>query len=191
MQPKVLVPGNECIKQFVQEPLHDPIEGVEGQVDAVIGEAVLRKIVGSDSFGTIAGTDHVLSFRAELRFFGGTLRRKDFRAQDGHAFFLVLVLGAFLFGLDDDTGRQVCDSDGGVGFIDMLTAGAAGAVGVDSQIFGADDEFIFGFGFRECGYGCGGGMDTSLRLGFGDTLDAVTASFVSKMVESAIALDEE
>ena len=47
---------------------------------------------------------------------------------------LVLGLGALVLALDDDSGRQVGDAHGGIGLVDVLAAGAGGAVGVDPQI---------------------------------------------------------
>jgi hypothetical protein len=46
------------------------------------------------------------------------------------------VLRALVLALDDDARRQVRDAHGGVGLVDVLAAGAGGAVGVDAQVAG-------------------------------------------------------
>jgi hypothetical protein len=50
--------GDEGIDHLVQRFAgHDLVELVESQVDPVVGEPPLRKVIGADSFGAIAGTD--------------------------------------------------------------------------------------------------------------------------------------
>ncbi len=58
--------------------------------------------------------------------------------QDLHRHFLVLVLAAFILAGDNDIGRQMRDTNRRVRLVDMLTARAAAAVGVDPQIFRVD-----------------------------------------------------
>jgi hypothetical protein len=48
------------------------------------------------------------------------------------------VLGSFVLTLDDNVCGQMGDSDCGTGLVDMLTAGAAGPVGIDPQVFSVD-----------------------------------------------------
>ena len=52
-------------------------------------------------------------------------------AQDLHGHRAVLVLRALVLAGHDDPGRQMGDAHRGVGLVDVLPAGAAGAVGVD------------------------------------------------------------
>src|SRR5690606_34832116 len=46
----------------------------------------------------------------------------------------VAVLGTIVLALHDDAGGLVRDADGRIGLVDVLAAGAAGAVGVDAQV---------------------------------------------------------
>ena len=55
------------------------------------------------------------------------------RLQLLHRLGSVLVLAALVLAGDDDAGRQMGDADGAVGGVDVLAAGAAGAIGVDPQ----------------------------------------------------------
>lgn len=43
--------GNQRIDQFVQIAFHNPVELVERQVDAMIGDTSLRKIISADTLG--------------------------------------------------------------------------------------------------------------------------------------------
>jgi len=53
-----LMLGDQRINEFVQRfPLHHLRQFVERQVDAVIGDAALRIIIGADAFRAVAGTD--------------------------------------------------------------------------------------------------------------------------------------
>ena len=52
-----LVLCRQRIDEFVEIAGHDAIDLVERQVDAVIGDAALREIVGADALAAIAGAD--------------------------------------------------------------------------------------------------------------------------------------
>ncbi len=45
------------------------------------------------------------------------------------------MLRTFVLALHDNAGRNMGNADGRVGFVDVLAAGAAGAKGVDAQVF--------------------------------------------------------
>ena len=50
--------GDEGIDHFVQRfARQDLVELVEREIDPVVGKPALRKIIGADAFGAIAGTD--------------------------------------------------------------------------------------------------------------------------------------
>ena len=59
-------------------------------------------------------------------------------AQNLHGRGAVAVLRAFVLALHDDAGRQMRQPNGRVGLVDVLPPGAAGAVGVHTQVLGAD-----------------------------------------------------
>ena len=45
----LLVIGNQRVNEFVHFALHHPIELVERQIDTMVGDAALRKIIGADA----------------------------------------------------------------------------------------------------------------------------------------------
>ena len=47
----------QSVDDIIQLSFHDTVELIDGQTDTVIGDAVLRIVVGTDLFGTVAGTD--------------------------------------------------------------------------------------------------------------------------------------
>ena len=63
-----------------------------------------------------------------------TLGLKDARAQQRHRLGAVLVLRALRLNGDDDARRQMSDANGGFGLVDVLSARALGAHGVDLEI---------------------------------------------------------
>src|SRR5579862_995045 len=44
-------------RQLVEVAVHDLVELVEGEVDAMIGDAPLREIIGADALGAVSGSD--------------------------------------------------------------------------------------------------------------------------------------
>ena len=52
---------HQCVADLGHIAVHDEIDFVQRQVDAVIGDAALRKIIGADALGTIAGADQRLA----------------------------------------------------------------------------------------------------------------------------------
>ena len=49
--------GGERIHQFIEIAINQLRNFVQRQIDAMVGDAALRKIVGTDAFGTIATAD--------------------------------------------------------------------------------------------------------------------------------------
>ncbi len=82
------------------------------------------------------------------------------------------------------------DANGGVGGVDALTARAARAVGIDTQVGLVDLDVDF-LGLGKHGDGGRGGLDAALGLGLGDALDAVHAALVLHDGVDAVALDLE
>jgi hypothetical protein len=62
--------------------------------------------------------------------------------QQRHGPGAVLVLGALVLALHDDARGQVGDAHRRVGLVDVLAAGAAGAVGVDAQVAAVDFHLV-------------------------------------------------
>ena len=89
---------------------------------------------------------------------------------------------------DNDAGGQMRDADSAVGLVDVLTAGAASAHGVDADVVGLDvDVDLLGLG--ENGDGRSGCVDAAARLGRRNTLNAVDAGFKLQLGENALAGD--
>src|SRR5690606_6885954 len=109
-------------------------EVVEGDVDAVVGDAVLGKVVGADAFAAIARAHHGLAGRAAAAFVLAQLLFVEPGAEHFQGLGLVLVLAALVLALHDKTGGYMGDANGGFGLVDMLAAGAAGAELVDAQV---------------------------------------------------------
>ena len=76
--------------------------------------------------------------RGQLRLALRDLALQQPRLEHPHRQLLVLVLGALVLALDHDARRQVGQADRGVGLVDVLAAGALGAVGVDAQVVVGD-----------------------------------------------------
>ena len=49
--------GHQRVGNLGHIAVHNEIDFVQGEIDAVIGDAALRKIIGADALGTIAGAD--------------------------------------------------------------------------------------------------------------------------------------
>jgi hypothetical protein len=56
------------------------------------------------------------------------------RAENFHRHRPVLVLRSLVLTRDHDAGREMGEAHRGIGFVDVLPAGAAGAIRVDAQI---------------------------------------------------------
>ena len=146
------------------------------EVDPVVGDPVLREVVGPDPLGAIDGADLAGAVRRGVGlglFLGQDLQS---RREDLHGAGLVLQLRAFVLAGDDDPGGQVGDAHSRVGGVHALAALAGGPVDVDAQIRLIDlDLFdLFGFGVDQHP----GRRSVHAPLGFsdGDPLDAVHAA---------------
>ena len=59
--------GNQGVGDFFQIAVHHEIQLVQGEVDAVVGYAALRVVVGADAFAAVAAADKGFAFGG---FFG-------------------------------------------------------------------------------------------------------------------------
>ena len=174
------------MNDVVDVAVHDCGDATAGVVDAVVGDAVLRKVVSADFFGAVASANERFTrIRGGGHFFGLFLFEKT-GTQDGHGFDAVLLLGAFVLHSNHDAGWQVCDADGRIGGIDALTAMTARTVDVDAEIFGVDFEVGFG-SFRKHGDGDSRSVDAALRFSNWHTLDAMDATFEFKLTIGVVA----
>ena len=112
-----------------------PSRTAAGVAGLVRGAQVLDHLVGvqhvAPDLVAPAGLDVLALELAELRLLllEGPLQEAGLEDLDG--VLLVLGLRALVLALDDDAGRAVGQADRAVGLVDVLAAGALGAVGVD------------------------------------------------------------
>src|SRR2546421_6839897 len=140
------------VDQIVEAPVQHFGEVVSRVVDAVIGDAILRKVVGPD-FGRAIARAHL---RASLPGAGGFLFGdhlvEQARAQHLERLDLVLQLALLVLALDHEVRGQVRDAHGAVGRVDALTAWSLGAEHVDPEVLLLDlDVDLLGLG--EHGHG--------------------------------------
>ena len=84
---------------------------------------------------------------------------------------------------------QVRDADGRIRLVDVLAAGARGAVGVDAQLGGIEIGGFDFVGLRQDGHGDGRRVNAPLRLGGRHALHAMHAGFELEARERAVAGD--
>src|ERR1022692_4100060 len=162
---------------------------MEREADAVVGDTVLREVIGADLFAAVSRPDHGFALFGQRLLL---LLHFDFveaGAQHAHTFFAVLDLGFLVLATDYRVGGNVRDADGGVRRVHRLAAWAGGAEGVNAQIFGFDLD-VDVFGFRQHRDGDGGGVHASLLLGGGNALHAMHAAFVLELRKNAVAFDD-
>src|SRR6266705_2173166 len=70
--------------QLVEVPLHHPVELVEREVDAVVGDPVLFEVVGPDLLRAVAAPHHSAPLGADRLLLLGELHLVEARAQDAH-----------------------------------------------------------------------------------------------------------
>src|SRR5687768_15800802 len=122
-EPLRLVAGDQRIDDLVQLTVHDPVDLVEREVDAVVRHAPLREVVGADPLGAVARADLALALGGALGIGFRALHVVEARPQHLQRLGLVLVLRLLVLLLDDDAGRQMRDAHGAVGRVDRLPAG--------------------------------------------------------------------
>src|SRR6185312_13214977 len=182
-----------------QPGVHERVEvAVEHAVDVAdfdLGAGVLAHLVGLEDVGADLAAEVDVELGV-LHLAGGgafflELELVEARAQDLHRHVLVFVLGALVLALDDDVGGEVDDAHGGVGHVDVLSALAAGAEGVDAQVLLADVDLdaVVDLGADE---DAGEGGVAALGLIEGrDAHQAVDAGFGLEQTVGVVALDRE
>src|SRR5690606_16349296 len=138
---------------------HDFRQGIQGQVDAVIGDPALGKVVGADALGAVARTDQQLATVGDFLVGRGVLLVLQLGRQPGHGLGAVLVLRALFLAFDHDAGGQVGDADGRFGLVDVLATGAGGAIGVHAQVGRVDLDGVLLIRLGQHRHGAGRGVD--------------------------------
>src|SRR3954470_4970109 len=130
-----LMLGHQRVDDLAQRLAFDDLRQlVECEIDAVVADAALRKIISSDALGAIAGAN----LAAALGGAGGVLLLALMivkpRAQHRHGLGAVAMLRAILLHHHDDAGWDVGDADRGLRLVDVLAAGPARPQGVDLEV---------------------------------------------------------
>ena len=142
-EPVAYILGQQWLDHRIDPAGENFVERVQRQVDPVVGDPALGKVVGTNPLRAITGTDQQLTLTGNGIGRGAGLLIIEFGRQPGHRPGAVLVLGAFFLALHDNAGRQVRDANGRVSLVDVLTAGTRGFVGIDAQIRRVDlDSFL-------------------------------------------------
>src|SRR5690606_2526871 len=115
---RCLMPGSHRIDQLVEVTLNHPIELVQSQPNAVIGQAVLREVVGTDLLGAITGLDHRAAFVANRVRLFALFQLEQAASQNLQTLGLVLDLTALVLAANAHAGGQVSDLYGAVGGVD-------------------------------------------------------------------------
>src|SRR5215467_12655248 len=117
--------GDERVDDLAERfALDDLRQLVERQIDAVIADATLWEIIGADALGAIAGADLAAPVRGALGVALLPLGVVELRPQQRHGLGTIAMLRALLLHDDDDPARDVGDTHGGFGLVDVLAAGA-------------------------------------------------------------------
>src|SRR5688572_2503000 len=133
-----LVPGDDRAHQLLEIAVDDAVQLVQREPDAVVGDAVLREVVGADLLRTFAGAHHAAAFVADLVLLLLELQVEQAATQHLERARLVLDLTAFVLTLDDHAGGQVRDLHGAVRGVDRLPARPARGRDVETQVLLVD-----------------------------------------------------
>ena len=87
------------------------------------------------------------------------------------------MLRSVILALDDQPGRQMRDAHRGIGLVDVLTAGARCAKGVDTKLSRIDRDVGNRVGFRKHRHRARGSMNAPLRFRLWHPLDTMPARF--------------
>src|SRR6201999_4120192 len=153
----------------------------------MIGDASLREIVSADALRAVAGADFFLAVGRACRVLALALGVVNARAQDVHRRGAVFVLRAAVLHHDHNAGRDMGDADRRFRFVDVLTAGALRAHGLDPQVIVLDVDIDI-LDFRQHRNRRRRSVNAPLRLGIGYALYPVYAGFEFELREGAAAL---
>src|SRR5580704_2813616 len=176
--------------KLVDISLHELVDLVQRQADAVIGHPALRKIIGANPLVAATAADERPPLLRTLLIDLLLLVLEDAAAKLSHRLGFVLVLALFILALNDNAGRQVRDANRAFGLVDLLAARAAGAHRVDLQILIADVDLHLG-NFRQHGDGGGARVNAALSLGLGNALHAMSAALELQLLEGSFASHRE
>src|SRR5262249_10044442 len=117
--------GLQRLRQLGEVPVHDVVDLVQRESDAMIGDPSLREVVGAYALGAVTRPYERLARSGFLRLLLTHLLVLDARRQDGERLFLVLVLRACVLALHHYSGRKMRDSHRRVPLVHGLPPGGA------------------------------------------------------------------
>ena len=167
---------NEGLDNVLDVTIHGSLNIATRIVNAMVGDAILRVIVSTDFLGTVAGANEGFASIGSLGAIIGDFALKQTRTEYSHGALTVLLLRTFVLHSNNNTGREMRDTNSGVGRIDALPTVATRTINVDAKIFGLDFNIGF-FSLREDGNRSSASMNAPLAFGNWNTLDAVNATF--------------
>src|SRR5271166_5610872 len=171
------VRGRQRVDHCVEVTVDDLVQVVGLVAHPVIGDAVLREIIGADPLRAVHRAHLAAPFRARLGVGVGFGLREKPRAQHAHSLLLVLQLALLVLAGHHDPAGQVGDPHRRVGRVHALPARARGPEHVDLQVVVVDlDLDLFGLGYHE--HAGRRGVDAALGLGHRHPLNAVHATLV-------------
>ena len=179
---------DQVVDAVLDVAVHEGREVVDRVVDAVVGDAPLRVVVGADLGRAVTRRDHRLALRGDLVEVLRVFEVEDARAQLLEGLVEVLELRLLVLALHDDARGDVGQADGRVGRVDRLSAGARGAEDVLADVVHRDfDVELLGFG--QHGHRGGRRVHAALRLGLRDALYAVHARLVLERAVDVLSRD--
>ena len=146
-EPLGLEVSAEGFDDWVEAAVEERVELMERQPDAVIGEAVLGKVVGANLLATLASADHRVALLGDGLALLLLLHLEQAAAQHLQGPLPVLDLRLLVLAGNDQARRQMSDAHGGVGSVDRLAAGTRLAERVHADFLGVNDN-VHLVGFR-------------------------------------------
>ena len=143
----------------------------------MIGHSALRKIVGADSLAAIPRSNLRTPIFGNAVFLFALLGFKKLSLKELHCLISVLKLASFLLAFNDKPAWDMRQPNRRFGLIDVLTARAAALTGLKAYIRRQNINFYI-FGFRKYGNRYGRCLNSPLRLGNRNSLNAVNTAFV-------------
>src|SRR5579871_63272 len=184
-----LIVSSQRIDDGLEFAIHHLDQLVERKANAVIGYAVLRKVVRADLFAAIAAANHGLAFFCQGLLLLFHFDFVETRAQDAHGLFTILDLRLLVLAAYDRVRRQVRDSYCRVGGIHRLATRSRGTKRIDPNIFKLDLD-VYILGFRKHRHGNGRGMYTTLLLGLRHTLNSMDTALILHARKDAFTFDD-
>src|SRR6266702_2816358 len=133
-EPLLLTRDPQRVDQVVEVTVQYVGEVVHGVMNAMIGEAILGKVVGPDLLGSVPGAHLGPALAGAGRFLLCDHLVEQARAQHLHRPDLVLELALLVLALDHEVRGQVGDAHGAVGRVDALAARTLRAEHVDPEV---------------------------------------------------------